>query len=59
VNSVNDLASFLKCLKDENMFDRDDPLVLSFEVKPWKDENPELVLANTKRMLNRAWALVD
>jgi hypothetical protein len=59
VNSVNDLASFLQCLKDENMFHSDDPMVLSFEVKPWKDEDPGLILANTKRVLNRAWALVE
>lgn len=59
VNSVDDLVDYLKCLKEENMFNQDDPLVLSFEVKPWKDENPELVLANTKRVLNRAWALLD
>lgn len=58
-NSLKELTDFLKCLKNENMFVPDDPLVLSFEVKPWKDENPDLVLANSKRMLNRAWALLD
>jgi sugar phosphate isomerase/epimerase len=58
-NSVKELLDFLKCLKDENMFDKDDPMVMSFEVKPWKDENPELVIANTKRALNRAWALLE
>ncbi|MGI6668941.1 MAG: sugar phosphate isomerase/epimerase family protein [Acetivibrionales bacterium] len=59
VNSVKDLVDFLKCLKDENLFNQDNPLVLSFEVKPWKEENPEVVIANTKRVLNRAWALLD
>lgn len=58
-NSVKELTGFLKCLKDENMFNSEDPLVLSFEVKPWKDENPDLVIANTKRVLNRAWALLE
>lgn len=59
VNSVAELVDYLKCLKDENMFNSQDPMVLSFEVKPWKDEDPDLVIANTKRVLNRAWALLD
>lgn len=59
VNSVNELVDFLRCLKEENLFRVNDPLVLSFEVKPWKDEDPALVLANSKRVLNRAWALLD
>jgi sugar phosphate isomerase/epimerase len=58
-NSVNELTDFLKCLKNENMFIAEDRMVLSFEVKPWIDENPELVLANTKRVMNSAWALLD
>ena len=32
------------------------PPILSFEVKPWGDEDPELVIANAKRTLNEAWA---
>ncbi len=59
VNSAAELVDFLKCLKDENIFYSQDPMVLSFEVKPWKDEDPDLVIANTKRVLNRAWALLD
>lgn len=59
VNSVAELVDYLKCLKDENMFNSQDPMVLSFEVKPWKDEDPDLAIANTKRVLNRAWALLD
>ena len=34
------------------------PYVLSMEVKPWGDEDAETVVANTKRVLNRAWSLV-
>ncbi len=59
VNTVAELVDFLKCLKDENMFHAQDPMVLSFEVKPWMDEAPDLVIANTKRILNRAWALLE
>lgn len=34
-------------------------MVLSMEVTPIEDEDEEIVLANTKRVLNRAWALVE
>ncbi len=59
VNGVNNVVDFLSCLKEENMFNSREPMVLSFEVKPWKDEDPDLVIANTKRIFNRAWALLE
>jgi hypothetical protein len=34
-------------------------MVLSFEVRPWKDEDGDIVVANAKRALNRAWAKID
>ena len=37
----------------------ENPYVLSFEVKPWKNEDADLVVANAKRVLNRAWALLE
>jgi sugar phosphate isomerase/epimerase len=61
-NSANDtpqLLEFLRALKNEGFFNAEDPYVLSFEVKPWKDECPEIVVANAKRVLNRAWALLE
>lgn len=58
-NRMEDLLGFLRVLKEEGFFRADDPLVLSFEVKPWADEDPDLVVANTKRTLNRAWALLE
>jgi len=60
-NSANDtceLLEFLRVLNQEGFFNARDPYVLSFEVKPWKDEDPDLVIANAKRVLNRAWALL-
>ena len=30
--------------------------MVSFEVKPFGDEDPDLVIANAKRVLNLAWA---
>ena len=61
-NSSNDEAEvleFLRVLKAEGFFMPQDPYVLSFEVKPWKDEDPDLVIANAKRVLNRAWSLLE
>lgn len=61
-NSANDtaeLVDFFKILKEEGLFRENEPLVLSMEVKPWKDEDAEIVLANTKRVINRAWAILE
>lgn len=32
--------------------------IVSFEVKPWEGEDPDMVVANAKRFLNHAWTLV-
>lgn len=58
-NGVADIVEYLRCARAEGLFNAQDPLVLSFEVKPWGDEDAELVLANSKRALNRAWALLE
>ena len=58
-NSTEELLEFFRVLKEEGFFDARDPYVLSFEVKPWKDEDPDIILANTKRVINRAWALLE
>ena len=61
-NSANDVAElydFLKVLKEEGFFNADDPMVLSMEVQPTAKEDEYTVLANTKRCLNRAWALLE
>lgn len=57
-NGLPELTGFLRVCLEEGLLGMEEPLVLSFEVKPWKDEDSEVVLANAKRMLNRAWALV-
>lgn len=60
-NSENDtpeLVDFLRICREEGFFDEENPMVLSFEIKPWADENPDILIANCKRTLNRAWALV-
>lgn len=58
-NDVEELKDFFEILKEEGLFRPNDPLVLSFEVKPWKDEDEDIIVANTKRVINRAWALVE
>lgn len=60
-NSANDtpeLVDYLKVLKEEGFFNAEKPYVLSMEVTLRPGEDEEIVLANTKRVLNRAWALV-
>lgn len=58
-NDTEQLLGFLRVLKAEGFMNSEKPYVLSFEVKPWKDEDPDLVVANAKRTLNRAWALLE
>lgn len=55
-NDVPELVEFLRVLLDIGFLKPDNPPVVSFEVKPWGDEDPEVVIANSKRVLNEAWA---
>lgn len=60
-NSANDTAElldFFRVLKEEGFFNEENPYVLSLEVKPWGKEDGDIILANTKRVINRAWALL-
>jgi sugar phosphate isomerase/epimerase len=56
-NDTPELVDFFRILREEGFFREDTPYMLSFEVKPWGDEDPDIILANTKRVINRAWAL--
>lgn len=61
-NSANDTAElldYLRVLKEEGFFCPEDPYVLSMEVTLRPGEDEGIVLANTKRVLNRAWALLE
>lgn len=58
-NDTPELLDFFTVLKEEGFFNAENPYVLSFEVKPWGDEDAEIILANTKRVVNRAWALLE
>lgn len=57
-NDVAELAEFLRVLLKIGYLDPAEPKAVSFEVKPLADERADLVIANAKRTLNRAWAIV-
>ena len=55
---MEELAEFLRVLLEIGSLNKETPLIVSFEVKPFGSEDPDLVVANAKRTLNRAWVLV-
>jgi len=57
VNDVNEVAEYLRTLTRIGYLKEGEPRVVSFEVKPFGGEDPELVIANAKRTLNAAWAM--
>ncbi len=58
-NDTAELLDYLRVLKAEGFFRPEDPMVLSMEVSPRPGEDEDIVLANTKRVLNRAWAMLE
>ena len=57
-NDVEELAEYLRVLINIGYLKKGEPKTVSFEVKPWGDEDPDIVVANAKRTLNAAWELV-
>ena len=57
-NDVEELTDYLKVLKDIGFLNEVNPPIVSFEVKPFGEEDSEVVIANAKRTLNLAWARV-
>jgi sugar phosphate isomerase/epimerase len=55
-NDVDELVEYLKVLMEIGYLNPDNRRFLSFEVKPVGDEEPDIVVANAKRVLNLAWA---
>lgn len=53
---VDNVVEFLEVLFEIGYLNEKNPPIVSFEVKPWGEEDPELVIANAKRVLNEAWA---
>lgn len=58
-NDVPELLEYFNVLKTEGFFRKENPYVLSMEVTPTADEDADIILANTKRVINRAWALLE
>lgn len=58
-NDMPELLDFFKVCKEEGLFNAEQPLMLSFEVTPRDDEDAEIIVAQTKRTINRAWALLE
>lgn len=58
-NDTEEVTKFLQELLNIGFLNKENPPVVSFEVKPWKDEDPEVVIANAKRTLNEAWLKVN
>ncbi len=57
-NDVEELVDYLRVLLSIGFLNKDKRPIVSFEVKPVGDEDPDLVVANAKRVLNRAWEKV-
>jgi sugar phosphate isomerase/epimerase len=57
-NDVDELAVYLKTLLKIGFLNTKNPPVVSFEVKPFGDEDPDVVIANAKRTLNLAWSRI-
>jgi len=57
-NDVWELADFLKAFIDIGFLNGERQPFMSFEVKPMAGESSEIVIANAKRALNQAWAMI-
>ncbi len=55
-NDVHEVVEFLRMLLGIGFLNVQNPPIVSFEVKPFGEEDPDLVIANAKRVLNEAWA---
>lgn len=58
-NDTPELLEYFRVLKEEGFFNKENPYVLSLEVTPTVEEDADIILANTKRVINRAWALLE
>lgn len=55
-NDVEEVIEFLRVLNEIGYLDKKKRPILSFEVSPMQGQDPEVVLASSKRVLNEAWA---
>lgn len=57
-NDVPEVVEFLRELLNIGYLDPEKRPILSFEVAPMSGESTEVIIANAKRVLDEAWALV-
>lgn len=57
-NDVEELAAYLRLLLQIGFLNEKNRPIVSFEVKPFEEEDPDVVLAGAKRTLDLAWELV-
>lgn len=57
-SDVDELVEYLRVLMDIGFINKERRPIVSFEVKPFGNEDPDLVVANAKRVLNLAWEKV-
>lgn len=57
-NDVKELADYLRLLMEIGFISEKNRPIVSFEVKPFEEEDPDICLANAKRTLDLAWELV-
>jgi sugar phosphate isomerase/epimerase len=55
-NDVDEVVHYLRVLFDIGFLNDKEPPIVSFEIKPFGDEDSDVVIANAKRTLNEAWA---
>ena len=55
-NDIPELVEFLEVLLDIGYLDGKEAKTVSFEVSPTEGEAPEVIIANSKRVLKKAWA---
>lgn len=55
-NDVEEVIHYLRVLMEIGYLNTKNPPIVSFEIKPFGDEDPDTVIANAKRTLNEAWA---
>jgi sugar phosphate isomerase/epimerase len=57
-NDVDEVVDYLRVLLQIGFLNHKKPPIVSFEIKPFADEDADIVIANAKRTLNEAWARV-
>lgn len=57
-NGITEIVEFLKILFEIEYLNEERPAIVSFEIKPFGDDDIEMIIANAKRTLNAAWARV-